>query len=282
MPMMTKKGEACTNDGQEVMALATEFARRLGEAQVPAVPERALNEVGAFDEAVVSLATLAAAGEQQLPFNKKGVRLIYRKMGSNPGGRLDFISAGRITQLYPGCRVEAPFDGGIMKLGQGSSQVGDALFTIVKLEGYDFREPYSEGGAGSVPQSSNIFLLGSNAGGTITYVTVAENTDPSGAQPTGAFMANGFSGLVLLIDGQSAAANATSFDLIPWFDPNRDGDWHEQGTQRISVPDSDSSGFRYRVVAYAIQPVNGDVYFSVRNLLAAARTGLNMAVIGVV
>lgn len=272
-------GQCSTNDGKEAMAAARAFAERLSSVSVAAPPVTPLNEVGAFNEVPVDLATLAAAGGRQLPFAHKGVRLIYRKMGSNPGGRIDFVSAGRITQLYPGCRVEAPFDGGTLVLGTGSSEVGTALFTVVKLEGYDFREPE----VADVTQSQNIYLLGSlSAGGVITYVSVLEDTDPVGVAPAGAFQTNGFTGLVLLIDGLSNAGNATTFDLVPWFDPNRDGDWHEQGTERISVPDSDSSGFRYRVVALSIQNANGNMYFSIRNLLAAARTALGFAVLGVV
>lgn len=271
--------DQCTNDGKEVLRLAAEFKERLGQADVPPVSQRAVNEVGVFDEIPVDLAALAAAGSAGLPFAHTGKKLIFRKMGSNPGARLVFRSAGRLTQFYPGCRMEAPFEGGTLILDDGSSVVGTALFTIVKLEGYDFIEPPN---STNVPQSTNIFLLGSNsAAKVITYIPVTEDTDPSGVAPTGSFTVNGFTGLVILIDGNTAGGNATSFDLVPWYDPNRDGDWHEQGTERISVPDSDTSGQRYRVIAIRIQNAIGDMYFAIRNLLAAGRTGLGEAVIGV-
>lgn len=276
---MTVIGEACVSDGAEVLEIARRFKRELEEAKVAPPGPNSMNEVGAFHDVPVNLATLAAAGAAGLPFTQKGVKLIYRRMGSNPGGRIDFVSAGRITQLYPGCRLEAPFDGGTFVIGQGSSAVGEALFTVVKLEGYDFNEPQ---GDVNNPTSENTYVLGSSSdAGVITYVGVVEDTDPSGAAPTGAFTINGFTGLIILIDGLSAAGNATSFDLVPWYDPNRDGDWHEQGTERISVPDSDTSGQRYRVVAIKIQNCIGDMYFAIRNLLAAGRTGLAFAIIGV-
>lgn len=268
--------------GSDVLAYAIE-AKMLSEnsiiRQQGDSPPVDLSQGSPFLDFPYDLATINTAGVAGVPADEfGGVKVIYRREGSAPGGRLNFVSAGRVTRLYPGCWFKAPVNGGVLQIAENSATVGTALFTIIKNEGYDFREPPYD-----VQPASPTSLLGSvDAAGTFTFVTVAENTDPSGsAAPTGSFNVTGFKRIRLLINTLSAAANATSFDLIPWSNPTPTVDnWFEQGTQRVSVPDTDATGGLLRVVTFDVAG-RGLMYFSIRNLLAAARTGLNFMVQGI-
>lgn len=254
-------------------ALEAQYTKQIGDA-----PPVDLSSGSPFLDIPFSLATISTAGAVGIPapqFN--GVKVLYRREGSAAGGRLNFISAGRVTRIYPGCWFKAPVTGGMLQIAENSINVGTALFTIIKNDGYDFREPPYD-----VQPATPTDLLGSVAAdGTITYVTVAEDTDPSGAAPVGSFNVTGFKRIRLLINTLSNAANATSFDLIPWVNPTPGvANWHEQGTQRVSVPDTDTTGGLLRVVTWDVAG-RGLMYFSIRNLLAAARTGLNFYVQGI-
>lgn len=254
--------------------LESSVVRQAGEA-----PPVDMSSGSPFLDIPFDLATINTAGAAGVPASSfNGVKVLYRREGSAAGGRLNFISAGRVTRIYPGCWFKAPVTGGSLQIADNSTTVGTALFTIIKNEGYDFREPPYD-----VQPATPTVLLGTVAAdGAVTYVTVAENTDPTGsANPTGSFNVTGFSKIRLLINTLTAAANATSFDLIPWSNPTPGIDnWFEQGTQRVSVPDTDTTGGLLRVVTFDVAG-RGLMYFSIRNLLAAARTGLNFCVQGI-
>lgn len=268
--------------GADVLGYAEAAKQAIAEQvinQQREAPPIDLSSGSPFLDVPFDLATINAAGAVGTPAPQlNGVKVLYRREGSAAGGRLNFISAGRVTRIYPGCWFKAPVTGGTLQIADNSINVGTALFTIIKNDGYDFAEPPYD-----VQPATPTVLLGSIASdGTVTYVTVAENTDPTGsAAPTGSFNVTGFSKIRLLINTLSNAANATSFDLIPWSNPTPGIDnWFEQGTQRISVPDTDTTAGLLRVVTFDVAG-RGLMYFSIRNLLAAARTGLNFCVQGI-
>lgn len=273
-PKSNLSGDVLTYAEQAQKLTDDSIIRQAGDA-----PPVDLSSGSPFLDIPYNLATISAAGTVGVPAsNFNGVKVLYRREGSSAGGRLNFISAGRVTRIYPGCYFNAPVTGGMLQIADNSTTVGTALFTIIKNDGYDFREPPYD-----VQPASPTVLLGSiSAAGVITFVTVAENTDPTGsAAPTGSFDVTGFKRIRLLINTLSNAANATSFDLIPWSNPTPLVDnWFEQGTQRIAVPDTDTTGGLLRVVTFDIAG-RGLMFFSIRNLLAAARTGLNFCVQGI-
>jgi hypothetical protein len=84
-----------------------------------------------------------------------------------------------------------------------------------------------------------------------------------------------------MIDGNTAGGNFTTADVVFWQTPNYDGTlWHECGLDgRYSIPDTDTSGQRYRsfTVGWAGRGLG---YPAVRNLLAGARTGLGFIIQG--
>lgn len=282
VPQNRKKCAAREDKGADVLSFA-EDAKRLLENSIVRQqgdsPPQSLSEGSPFLDVPFDLATIAAATNVGIPANGfNGAKVLYRREGSSAGGRINFVSAGRVTRLYPGCWFKAPVTGGTLQIADNSTNVGTALFTVIKNEGYDFREPPYD-----VQPATPTVLLGAvdPASGTITYVTVAEDTDPASAAPVGSFNITGFSRIRVLINTLSAAANATSFDLIPWTNPTPGfNNWFEQGTQRISVPDTDVTGGLLRVVTFDVAG-RGLMYFSIRNLLAAARTGLNFCVQGI-
>jgi hypothetical protein len=274
-----KRGDSIGSDVINYANQARELADTSIVRQQGDSPPIDLSSGSPFLDVPYDLATISAAGSVGVPAsNFNGVKVLYRREGSAAGGRLNFISAGRVTRIYPGCWFTAPVTGGVLQIADNSTNVGTALFTIIKNEGYDFREPPYD----VQPATPTVLLGAIDAAGTVTYVTVAENTDPTGsAAPTGSFNVTGFKRIRLLINTLSAAANATSFDLIPWVNPTPGVDnWFEQGTQRVSVPDTDSTGGLLRVVSFDVAG-RGLMYFSIRNLLAAARTGLNFCVQGI-
>lgn len=215
---------------------------------------------------------------------------------SPPGTRLQILDAGGTNRpLAPGDEIEGKFQGCRVRLDVGSTYTGTAFLQLAlnpqaRLVPWPVLRPRAQG----------VALLGSigPAQGDAAFVTVAENTDPVGWVPDGSFNVNGWKRILLLIYTTSAAGNATSFDLIPWFQPlpgtwpmDADGrpidasasitPWCEQGTERVSVPDTDTTGGVYRALVWNLSGAPGNMYFSIRNLLAAARTGLGFIVLGI-
>lgn len=87
------------------------------------------------------LGVINTAGTAGIPANFSGAKVLYRREGSTPGGRLTFQSGGRVFRIYPGCSFDAPVTGGVLTLATNSVTAGTALFTVIKLKGYDFMEP---------------------------------------------------------------------------------------------------------------------------------------------
>lgn len=215
----------------------------------------------------------------QIPL--EGYEVSYLRRVSTPGGLLQ-IAIGGLTQPFaPGDRLAAHFKGLLVKLAPGSVAGGTAWLRIALQPQARFREFQ-----GDNINVAPVNLLGSlSPSGAVTFITEAKDTDPSGAAPAGSFSCSGWKKILLLIDTTSAAGTATTFDLVPWYQPPgttlASAPWFEQGTQTVSVPDTAVSGGQFRVVEWNLTGAQGQMYFAIRNLLALARTGLQFAVIGI-
>ena len=202
--------------------------------------------------------------------------LYYSPRGSAAGGLLTVNIGGDLKEFGPGDRITGWIERFDVKRHANSVTTGTARLVMLASPWVDI-----ETFPGATAPGTATDVLGTfPTTGALTFVTVAEDTDPVGLNPTGAFSISGFSKIRVLIDTLSAAANATSFDLVPWFSPNSDSNWFEQGTERVSVPDTDVSGGRFRVLTFNVAG-RGQMYFAVRNLLAAGRTGLGFIVQGI-
>lgn len=117
------------------------------------------------------------------------------------------------------------------------------------------------------------------AGGTGT--ASAADTALTGDQVPTSFLVTGWKKVTVLIDTQTASANATSFTLTPHFwDPDA-SIWADQALEDIMVPDSTTTGQRYRAITLPLTGLRGRMYLQISSLLASARTGLAFKVLGV-
>lgn len=221
-----------------------------------------------------------AAGTELKAVQGYGMRLL--RHGSNPGARLELsFGNNKATEFFaPGQSVRGGFSTASVKRAKNSAQVGKATLALFNEEFSDLSEDLIVSAIGPVD------LLGSvNNDNTYTFVSIPEDTDPATAWGVqgGAFDGSGWEMLRVLIDGQSAAANFTTADLVAWFNPSYTAStWFECGYDgRYSIPDVDAgAASRYRClnVPWAGRGVG---YFAVRNLLAAGRTGLGLIVQGI-
>lgn len=263
----------------QVQAAKEAFAAQMEASSKTVASSASLNEGLPFQVIPVDLSLLSSAGVS-LNFAVSGVELYFRREGSTPGARLVLLVGGEFKTIYPGCRVVGPFEGfGVAQDTYGAT-AGLAQLVVVKRKEFTFFEPHDL----PVPALPNpVDLLGSyNRGsGAYTFVAVAENTQPSGATPTGSFLTQGFSLLRVLVDGQ-AANTLESVDLVPWFlQPGSSGNvWFEQGSEMVSLPDSIATAYRYRVFTFPVYGGPWRLFFEVRNLLPAGQTRLGFMVQG--
>lgn len=208
----------------------------------------------------------------------EGYGLRYMRHGSNPGGRLELkFGNNKATDLFaPGMCVKGGFKTVSVKRAARSAIAGKAMFALLSDRQADVSEDLIVSAIGPVD------LLGYTLNGApASFVTVAEDTDPSGANPTGTFDGSGWELLRVMVDGNSNGGNFTTADVVFWQTPTYDGTvWFECGTDgRYAIPDTDTSAQRYRsfTVGWAGRGVG---YPAVRNLLAAARTGLGFIIQG--
>ncbi len=226
-----------------------------------------------FSEYKINLAD-TGVGTTGKAIDSRGYGLLYRKEGSNPQGRLTIKVAGQITDLAPGMMFKGAFRDLVVLRATRSAQVGYANIIVFQTPMAFLNEPSEQVGELLQP----VALLGDASAGT--FVAVAENTQPSGVNPTGSFDVTGWSKIRLFIDGQ-AANTLTSTDLIPWLQPYPTGGiWYEQGEARFTVPDSISSAYRYRMIELGVGG-RGLLYFEIRSLLPAGQTQLGFAVEGI-
>lgn len=210
----------------------------------------------------------------------RGYEVSFLRRVSTPGGLLQIFTGGLSKPFAPGDRLDASFETLQLKLATGSAAAGTAVLRIALQPQAKYRE-FQGDGINITPTA----LLGTiGPTGTITPAALQlKDLVPSGAQ-AGAFAISGWSTILVLIDTTSAAGTATTFDLVPWYQApgaNASNVWFEQGTERISVPDTNASGGQYRVVCINLSRAQGNCYLAINNLLGAARTGLLLAVLGV-
>lgn len=224
--------------------------------------------------------TSASVQSAELELKVPGYALRMLRHGSNPGARMQLKFGGNLASksFAPGHCVKGGFSNAKVKLSPGSAQVGKATIAVLTEQQCDYTEDLIISAIGPVD------LLGATdltTGAPVSFVTVAEDTDPAGANPTGSFDGSGWELLRVMVDGQSAAANFTTADVVFWQTPSIGGTvWFECGTDgRYQIPDTDTTGGRYRsfTVGWAGR---GQGYPAVRNLLAAARTGLGFIIQG--
>jgi hypothetical protein len=241
-------------------------------------PPRLLNHGGVhYEDIDLSDPDNKLLAGQQFALDGWSIRMM--RSGSSPGARLELDFDGQtVTKNFtPGQSLGGGFRGFKVKRAASSARTGFARLAIstspLAWAGEDFKTDVIQPGV----------LLGAldATGAPLTYVTVAEDTDPSGASPAGAYDFTGWNTLAYLVDGNSNAGNFTTADVVFFCDPAYAGNWHEQGTQsRISIPDADTSGFRFRAFMRGVAGTGRECP-AVRNLFAAARTGLGFIVVGV-
>ncbi len=268
-------------DSEALLILAQKIATLTAEinlsSRINAAPAQIQEQK--FIDVPINLANADLAGSGlALPFG--GYEISYLRRTSTPGGLLQLADTGAAKPFAPGDKVELAFPAGqLLKLATGSVAAGTAMLRIAQLPLAKFHE-YQGDNINITPTA----LLGSiTAAGAVTFVTVAKDVIPSGAA-TGSFSISGWSTILVLIDTTSAAGTATTFDLVPWYQPPglaASAVWFEQGTERVSVPDTNVSGGQYRVVAIDLTRAQGNLYLAINNLLAAGRTGLGLCVLGV-
>jgi hypothetical protein len=265
---------------------ALELARHLELLQLElqqrglfsAAPVLKLDQSG-FVDVSIDLSTAAIAGVGQM-FPYRGFEVTFLRRVSTPGALLQIVVGGMSAPFAPGDKLDAHFENLVVKLAAGSVAAGTAVLRIALQPQAKFRE--FQGDTISVSPAA---LLGTiSPTGVITPAALQlKDLVPSGAQ-AGAFNIGGWSTVLVLIDTTSNAGTATTFDLVPWYQTagaNATNVWFEQGTERVSVPDTNASGGQYRVVVLRLSRAQGNCYLAINNLVAAARTGLLMAVLGV-
>lgn len=252
--------------------------------QQPLIPA---NRTATFDVVQIDLSAPAADKNQSLLTAKGGMELgmagcglMFLRRGSHPGGLLTVHCGGDVQTFGPGDRIltGGQFENMRIERAPGSARSGTVYLLVLKRPGVDMTE------AAEIAQTLPVALIGTfdANGNPTTYVPVTEDTDPSGTgfAALAAIDISGWRTIEVFMDGQSAAGNATSWELVPFVDPGYQGAWHEQGVMRQGIPDSDASGFRFRHFILNVSG-RGMLAFAVRNLQAAARTSVGFAMRGV-
>lgn len=254
-------------------------------AKFLAEPETAMSTQG-FRDVEINLANVdLGSGGLALPWG--GYEVSYLRRTSTPGGMLSIVGGTGIDGPFaPGDYLKGRWGGGtlMLKLAPGSVAVGRATLRIGLQPQVSFREAAIE-----VPVQPTALLGSITDAGVVTFVTVAEDVVPAGAPSAvgnvGAFNIGGWRRVLVLVDGLSAAGNATSFQINPFYRlPGADAGalWFDQGgTELVSIPDSNPTGGRYRTFVLNLSQAQGWCYPGIRNLLEAARTGLGLCVVGV-
>jgi hypothetical protein len=175
------------------------------------------------------LATINTAGNAGVPANFSGYKVLYRREGSTPGGRLTFQSGGRVFRIYPGCYFTAPVSGGVLTLATNSVAAGTALFTIIKNPGYDFMEPPF----GAAPPTLNPGAGGGTSTGPSGSLSQAYNS-AAGNIPvlaTDGLSLAGVTGVRAQI--ASSNGNITAANLFWWQFDTGSGIWSPTDMQDI-------------------------------------------------
>ncbi len=189
---------------------------RLVQAGADAIKLRSVDEALQFQEFSVDLATLASVGAIEFPI--AGVELVFSQVGSSPGAALVVKGAGTLSTIVPGCRFSQPFAGFTLLAAAGCATSGTARLIAVKSKGYDYQEPVA------IQAGTRLTtLLGSVASdGSLEFVSVTPDTNPSGASPSGSFDVSGFRAIDVYCDLGAANRYAT---VNVWFQPRGSTQW---------------------------------------------------------
>ncbi len=258
---MSDKARANVKAIQDAMAYAKGQDAQRPIADANARAYRNISDGMPFRPVVFNLSELTLAGSANATpryVGFSGSKLVYRREGSHPGGRLLLRAGGDLRQLYPGCVVTGPFTGREeVFLDTNSAPAGQVSLEMVGGEPgrFNFEEPQVD-----VQQSIPSVLLGSVNGVAPdlvkTYVPVAPATLPTGTQdalPAGAFCITGTSMLRVEI---VLTGGVKEFTLVPYFSEG-DGVWYDNSSQAYLVPDSAPSAQANRVL---LMPVTGNGY----------------------
>lgn len=268
----------------ELSRLLRTLLPQIEEARARPVEE--LNRAGAFEPYDLNLGATGNDPDVKFTTTKGGnlgmggFGLIYLRRGSNPGGLLELTVGGKLQSFGPGDVYRGPFTDLNLKRAAGSATTGYARLLVLRHPLADYKENLD-----NAQQPQPITLLGTvnDDGSPATFVTVTEDTDPTGANPTGSFDATGFEYLRVLMDTRSGGTDATTFDVVFWFTPVVGGTtWFECGYDgRYSIPDVDAGAAgRYRSFIVPWRG-RGQGAVAVRNLLAAARTSVGFIIQGI-
>jgi hypothetical protein len=201
-----------------------------------------------------------------------GYGIIFRREGSAPGARLDIEVGGRVECLYPGSRIVGPFDAFTVQRAERSSLKGLGYLIVQLRPDADFVEPAEVPGQLCAP----VDLLGDSSVLNGTFVSVPEDTAPTGDLPTGAFDTTGWSRIRVFLSG----SGLVSADLIPWVREPKSQLWFPQPDALRAVVDSAATGYDRRVMLFDLE-ATGQTFLEVRSLLPAPLTHLGMIVQGV-
>ncbi len=236
----------------------------------------------------IDVSTLYLAGNQT--FNVAGYGLVFLRKYSNAGVLLDVDAGGVWGTFGPGDSLKGQFDSFTVSLNYQTCFYGKVYVLVVLTPDGWAAESAEASLNATLPTTlmngAGVYNLGWGGYSGYNFATITEDVDPTALLigATGTIQTSGWSRLRLILDTQSGGANATTFDLVPWVGFGNLAStafWAEQGTERISIPDTDTSGQRYRVVTVPVIGRAGAMYFGVRNLQAAARTSIGIIAQGI-
>jgi hypothetical protein len=160
-----------------------------------------------------------------------GYRLLYKREGSTPGGRLDIPELG-VRDFYPGEYIEGYFEGfGVFRSAR-STLLGTAVLVVHTSPDVQRNEPNIILPGETFPA---VDLLGTTR--TQTYVTVLVDTIPALVGQAGSFDVTGIKLIRVHVDGNDGALILQSIQIRPWFFDTTLARWGEVGTEAIALPD---------------------------------------------
>lgn len=241
-----------------------------------------LNEKGLKSQ-TIDFATYTVDNPFQLNTLCWGFHILKRS--SHPGTQLVIQGGGKSAPLGPGDWVHGRCEQGlVLQPGPLCPTVGTCELQLITNPTVSTKE-WEGPGVGPMRQ----VILGTiNNAGSLTFVPVTENTDPTTLLATdGVFDATGFTEIELWVDTWLDVGNkVTTADLYPWFVPKGNSGtlvafWAQQPDKMKSLQDSVPTSLRYRVMSWALSSAPEFSYWSIRNLLPAGATQLGLLVIGV-
>jgi hypothetical protein len=231
---------------------------------------RGINNVGGL---VFEDINLAFPSSQPREIERTCYGIYYSPRGSVPGGLLKLTIGGEVRDFGPGDKITGRIERIDIAPHEQSATIGTARLILLSSPWVDFTS------TNAAPPLQPVDLLGNYA--AQTFVVINKDTEPAGAAPGDSFDCTGWKTIRVLINTQSGGVGATSFSLIPWVKPGATSTvWHEQGTERIDVPDTSTSGGFYRSVILNVTG-RGRMYFEIRDLQVPARTFLGFIVQGI-